>query len=563
MSSSLRRTAVLIGSLYGSTVSALSLASLRPCTIGTNLLVGRASAARLMSTVRMQGVEAPIEPCAAEITPSDVTPAAWGGDLLVLPFYAAEKDKSIELSGEMAELDESVGGALAGLIADHDFTGAAGSSAVVSLPPGLSARRLAVVGLGEKKEFKQPAARAFGGALATLIIGQRAKVVGASLPAEASTELQQAALEAALFGLTPDTRYKSSTSLKGEMASKMPKLETLHLLGGSDSGTIEAAKNVAAGMVLTKGVVGSPANYLTPTSMAATAAKLAEDFDSLRLTVLEKEECEARGMGAYLGVSQGATEPPKFIHMTYTPPGPVSKKIALVGKGLTFDSGGYNIKAGAGSMIEKMKFDMGGAGAVLGTARVIAGLAPAGVEVHFIVAACENMVSAEAMRPGDILTASNEMTIEVINTDAEGRLTLADALVYAEGLGDVDAIVDVATLTGAVIVALGPEYAGLWTSDDALGDKLLASASEGGELLWKMPLAKEYMEQCKSTIADLKNVGAGGGGSITAALFLKEFVKETPWAHLDIAGPVWDDKKGGATGYGVRTLTKFVESYSS
>jgi len=167
------------------------------------------------------------------------------------------------------------------------------------------------------------------------------------------------------------------------------------------------------------------------------------------------------------------------------------------------------------------------------------------------------------MRPGDILVASNKKTIEVINTDAEGRLTLADALVYAEGLGDVDAIVDIATLTGACIVALGPEYGGLLTSDDVLGDNLLECATDTGELFWKMPLASEYADQCKSTIADLKNVGAGGGGSITAALFLKEFVKEAPWAHLDIAGPVWDDKKGGATGFAVRTLSKFVTTYSS
>merc|ERR1712087_162011 len=281
------------------------------------------------------------------------------------------------------------------------------------------------------------------------------------------------------------------------------------------------------------------------------------------LTVLDQAECEARGMGAYLGVSQGACEPPKFIHLKYMPSGEVTKRVALVGKGLTFDSGGYNIKAGAGSMIEKMKFDMGGAGAVLGTARVVAELAPPGVEVNFIIAACENMVSDRAMRPGDILVASNKKTIEVLNTDAEGRLTLADALVYAEGLGKMDAIVDIATLTGACIVALGPDYAGLWSSDDALAQKLLDAAKESGEPCWRMPLANEYKEQIKSPIADIKNLGApGGGGSITAALFLKEFVKDAAWAHLDIAGPVWNDKAGGATGYAVRTLSHFVEQHS-
>ena len=178
-----------------------------------------------------------------------------------------------------------------------------------------------------------------------------------------------------------------------------------------------------------------------------------------------------------------------------------------------------------------------------------------------MVAACENMVSDKAMRPGDIQTASNGKTIEVMNTDAEGRLTLADALVYAEKQGPLEAVVDVATLTGACIVALGGDYAGMWSDTDELAEALESSAKSTGELVWRMPLAAEYQEQIKSPIADIKNLGApGGGGSITAALFLKEFVESTPWAHIDIAGPVWNDKVGGATGYGVRMLTHFVES---
>eukprot|EP00966_Prymnesium_polylepis_P139589 3225404-Prymnesium_polylepis.1 len=225
------------------------------------------------------GIETPIPLCSAEITLSDATPATWSGDLLAVPFWGVEKNASIELSGEMAELDAAVGGALAGLIADHDFKGGAGSSAVVSLPPGMAARRLAVVGLGEEKDYKQSSARAFGAALSSLIIGQKAKVVGAALPAAAPAELQQAALEAVLLGLSPDMRYKSS--LEGEEA-KLPKLEALHLLGG-EAATIDAAKTVASGMLLTRGVVGSPANYLTPTSMAATAAALADEFDCLSL----------------------------------------------------------------------------------------------------------------------------------------------------------------------------------------------------------------------------------------------------------------------------------------
>merc|ERR1711871_1680158 len=200
---------------------------------------------------------------------------------------------------------------------------------------------------------------------------------------------------------------------------------------------------------------------------------------------------------------------------------------------------------------------------VLGAAKAISGLQPKGVEVHFIVAACENMISDKAMRPGDILTASNGKTIEVINTDAEGRLTMADALVFAEKL-EVDAIIDIATLTGACMVALGDKYAGMWSPDEDLAKALEARSKATGDTIWRMPLCEpEYGPDIKSKIADLKNVGPRTGGAITAALFLKEFVKKTPWAHVDIAGPVWDEKKGGATGFGVKLLVEWIESYSA
>jgi len=246
--------------------------------------------------------------------------------------------------------------------------------------------------------------------------------------------------------------------------------------------------------------------------------------------------------------------------MTYKPAGVPEKdlvKVALVGKGLTFDSGGYNLKAGAGSMIELMKFDMGGCGAVFGCAKAISQLRPKNVEVHFISAVCENMISDESMRPGDILVASNGKTIEVLNTDAEGRLTLADALVYADGLG-VDIIVDLATLTGACIVALGEKVAGLYSPDKKLREELESAALRTDEGLWAMPLEQNYKELIKSSIADLKNIGSKGGGSITAALFLEEFVEKAKWAHIDMAGPVWDTKDNKPTGFGVKLLTDFL-----
>ncbi|MDP5338891.1 MAG: leucyl aminopeptidase, partial [Nodularia sp. (in: cyanobacteria)] len=282
----------------------------------------------------------------------------------------------------------------------------------------------------------------------------------------------------------------------------------------------------------------------------------------IEIQILEREDCEKLGMGAFLGVAQASDLPPKFIHLTYKPAGTPRRKLAIIGKGLTFDSGGLNIK-GAGSGIETMKIDMGGAGATLGAAKAIAQIKP-DVEVHFISAATENMISGRAMHPGDILKASNGKTIEVNNTDAEGRLTLADALVYADKLG-VDAVIDLATLTGACVVALGEDIAGLFTPDDAVASQLEKAAESAGEKLWRMPMEDKYFEGLKSGIADMKNTGPRYGGSITAALFLKQFIKDTPWAHLDVAGPVWTDKENGynspgATGYGVRTLVNWVLS---
>lgn len=269
-------------------------------------------------------------------------------------------------------------------------------------------------------------------------------------------------------------------------------------------------------------------------------------------------------MGLYLGVAEASKEAPKFIHLTYSPEGEVKRKIAIVGKGLTFDAGGYNLKAGAGSMIEMMKFDMGGSGATLGAARAIADLKPADVEIHFIVASCENMIDGRGLRPGDILVASNGKTVEVNNTDAEGRLTLADAILYAQNNCQAEYIVDIATLTGACMIALGGDIGGMYASTDSVAEQLKKASSATGEKVWQMPLEAGYLDQLKSPIADLKNTGGRMGGSITAALFLKEFVDtdKVKWSHLDIAGPVWSEKEGGATGFGAQLLTEWAINHS-
>ena len=341
-------------------------------------------------------------------------------------------------------------------------------------------------------------------------------------------------------------------------------LKEVEFLGITDPKEIsfKEVQDICGGVEFARELVAAPPNILTPSEMSRQALNIAKNYD-LEVKILDKKECEDLSMGAYLAVAKGSDLEPKFIHLIYKSNDEIRKKIALVGKGLTFDSGGYNLKVGAGSQIDMMKYDMGGSAAVLGTAKAIGAIKPKGLEIHFIIASCENMINGSAFHPGDVIKASNGKTIEINNTDAEGRLTLADALTYASNLNP-DTIIDLATLTGACVIALGSDLAGLWSNNNELANELLKAASEVGEGMWRMPLQRSYKEGLKSHIADMKNTGPRGGGSITAALFLEEFFNEDiNWAHIDIAGTCWSDKnKGlnpsGATGYGVRTLTKWI-----
>ncbi len=320
---------------------------------------------------------------------------------------------------------------------------------------------------------------------------------------------------------------------------------------------------ICEGVELARRLVAAPPNSLTPLEMSRQALNIAKEH-GLEFKILEKNDCEDLGMGAYLAVAKGSDLEPKFIHLTLKSQSPLKEKIALVGKGLTFDSGGYNLKVGA-SQIEMMKYDMGGSAAVLGAAKALGAIKPEGLEIHFIVAACENMINGSAVHPGDVIKASNGKTIEINNTDAEGRLTLADALTYASNLKP-DSIIDLATLTGAIVVALGNDIAGFWTNNNMMAKDLKTASSQAGESLWQMPLQKSYKDGLKSHIADMKNTGPRAGGSITAALFLEEFFdRDIKWAHIDIAGTCWTDKnKGinpsGATGYGVKTLVQWIKN---
>ncbi|MBV8886672.1 MAG: leucyl aminopeptidase [Chroococcidiopsidaceae cyanobacterium CP_BM_RX_35] len=487
-----------------------------------------------------------------EIRATDTPLLDWSGNGLAIGLF----EDAVELTGELASLDERLAGVLTELIAETEFKGKEGSSEVTRVGPGSSIRKIILVGLGKPDSLKLDNWRRAAAVVARTAKKEKCKTLGISLPAYNQDPFQttQAITEGIQLALFQDNRFKSEPEDKGAA------LEQVEILGlGEQAQAIARAHQICAGVILARELVAAPANTVTPITMAETAQAIASEH-GLQVEILEREECEQLGMGAFLGVAQASDLPPKFIHLTYKPDATPRRKLAIVGKGLTFDSGGLNIK-GAGSGIEMMKVDMGGAAATLGAAKAIGQLKP-DVEVHFISAVTENMISGHAIHPGDILKASNGKTIEVNNTDAEGRLTLADALVFTEKLG-VDAIVDLATLTGACVIALGDDIAGLWSTDDAVASELAQAAETAGEKIWRMPLEEKYFEGMKSQIADMKNTGPRPGGSITAAVFLKQFVKETPWAHLDVAGTVWTEKENGynnagATGFGVRTLVNWV-----
>ena len=479
---------------------------------------------------------------------------------------------TMTLTGTAKEIDESLNGALSNLIEENNKTFKNGATAGTTTPTlrvmeGGKSKRYIVMGLGstpkveDDDEFK-PDGSKIGNAIATKCndekkVARCAVTLPDSFTSTTSTLMD---VSTAIYStLYADNRFRTGSKVK----PAAPDLKSIGIVMESPpaqhSGqeALDNGRKLAKGVFMTKDIVNSPHNVLNSESLADTAQRIAEDSNGrLVCNILDKEECERRGMGAYLGVARGSETDPRFIHLVYTPPsGDVLKKVGVIGKGLLFDTGGYNIKT---QMMELMKFDCGGAAAVLGAARATAELAPEGVEAHFIVAACENMINEKAIVASDILTASNGKTIEVLNTDAEGRLTLADALVFADEEVGCESIIELSTLTGACMVSLGKAIAGVWTANDDLATELEDVSKVTGDKIWRMPLAAEYKEQLESKIADIKNIGGPYGGAITAALFLQNFVsKKKPFAHIDIAGPVWDDKIG-ATGFGAKLVTEWV-----
>ncbi|XP_030456453.1 leucine aminopeptidase 1-like [Syzygium oleosum] len=498
----------------------------------------------------------------------DIDAVEWKGDILAVGVTEKDmaKDENSKFQNSILErLDAQLSGLLAEASSEEDFTGKSGQSVVLRLP-GSGSKRVGLIGLGQSASTAT-AFRGLGEAVGAAAKAAQASNVGIvlasseGLSAESKLTTASAIASGTVLGIHDDTRYKSE--------SKKIALKSVDILGLGSGPELDKklkyAEDVSSCIIFGRELVNSPANVLTPAVLAHEASKIASTCsDVISATILDAEQCKELKMGSYLGVAAASANPPQFIHLCYKPVGgPAKVKLALVGKGLTFDSGGYNIKTGPGCSIELMKFDMGGSAAVLGAAKAIGQIKPPGVEVHFIVAACENMISGTGMRPGDIVTASNGKTIEVNNTDAEGRLTLADALVYACNQG-VEKIVDLATLTGACVVALGPSIAGVFTPSDDLAKEVLAASELSGEKLWRMPLEESYWESMKSGVADMVNTGGRPGGAITAALFLKQFVDEkVQWMHIDMAGPVWNDKKKAATGFGISTLVEWVLTNSS
>ncbi len=485
-------------------------------------------------------------------------PALPKSGALALLIHEGEKP-----SGLWAQLDEATGGAIARAFDVAEFKGAKGKSCLI-LAPGANLTRVLAVGLGKPAELTQKILEEAGGAVASNLSKEtNVAVANSALTAQQAAEV---ALGAVLRGYRFD-RYR--TKEKPEDKSKLAKVTVLTSEHTKAKAAWEPLDATAKGVFLTRDLVSEPPNVLDPPEMAERCRKLSEL--GLKVEILGPKEMGKLGFGALLGVSQGSVKEPRMVIMHWngvSGNGRKSKEkpVVFVGKGVTFDTGGISIKPAGG--MEDMKWDMAGAGTVIGLMAALAGR-KAKVDAIGLVGLVENMPSGNAQRPGDVVTSYSGQTIEVINTDAEGRLVLADVLWYAQQKFDPKFMVDLATLTGAIIIGLGHEYGGLFSNDDALSQKLTAAGQVTGERLWRMPLDEAYDKQIRSDIADMKNVGGRPGGSITAAQFVQRFVNGKPWAHLDIAGMAWSTKDAavtpkGATAFGVRLLDRLVaDNYES
>ncbi|GGD56688.1 MULTISPECIES: leucyl aminopeptidase [Caballeronia] len=486
-------------------------------------------------------------------------------DVVVLGVFEAQT-----LTGAARVMDVATKGLISRVVKAGDMSGRAGTTLMIPEVTGIGAARVLLVGLGKQDAFNQ---KAYGEAVRAawrVILGTKIGQVTftlAQLPILERTG--DWGVRAAILALRELTYKFSQMKSKPENGERSLRKIVFSIDTADEKAARVAAKQgvaIANGMDLTRDLGNLPPNVCTPTYLGQTAKQLGRDW-KLKVEVLGQKQIEALNMGSFLSVAKGSVQPPQFIVMHYQGAGePVKARgknasnasnapIVLVGKGITFDSGGISIKPG--EAMDEMKYDMCGAGSVFGTMRAVAEM---GLKLNVIgvVPTCENMPAGNALKPGDIVTAMNGTTIEVLNTDAEGRLILCDALTYAERFKPA-AVVDIATLTGACIIALGHHNTGLFSKDDALAGELLDASREAVDPAWRLPLDDEYQEQLKSNFADVANIGGRPAGSVTAACFLSRFAQNYPWAHLDIAGTAWKSGAAkGATGRPVPLLSQFL-----
>lgn len=480
---------------------------------------------------------------------------------------AVFKDEKAD-NGLLLDLDKAAGGIIKSVIASEEFKGKEGETIYIHLADsgaGLKARRLLLIGVGEHDAYDFPHVAQMAGTATRFLRGKSIKTIGVIPRSDGDAErVASAAAEGAITSLFEMDKYRTVDKEERQID------RVVVVIGGADEAALMngASRGVIIGesVNFTRELANEPGGHLTPTDMADRAREIAEQF-GLSIEVLDEARMEQEGMGALLSVSHGSEEPAKLIVLKYVPRESSTQDseslLAFVGKGITFDSGGISLKPGEN--MELMKYDMTGGATVLGAMRAIAQLKPS-IPVLGVVPASENLPSGKATKPGDVVTAMSGKTIEVINTDAEGRLILSDAICYAKKLG-AKRIVDMATLTGAVSIALGDVNAAILGTDQPLIDEVIAAGREVGDKFWQLPLDKEYSKQIKSEIADIKNIGGRKGGTITAAAFLKEFADGVAWAHLDIAGTAWGDdvkpyRAKGPTGIAVRTLINMVDRAS-
>jgi leucyl aminopeptidase len=491
--------------------------------------------------------------------------------LVVVVLDQAEKDRNEKDKARpsVGSDDSVVGEAAKDVIASGEVTAKAFETTLLHHPAGLKAKRLLLIGGGKAKNFSASELRKLAGAAVRTLKAKNIRSFafvagGGGNGVPSPFEAVSAVVEGAFVGNFDPGYYKSDRQERdGDQ-----KIDALTIVVTGDTKPLEdalhAGRIIAESQNFTRDLVNEPSNRMTPTILADRAKKMASEV-GLVCETYGADKIKALKMGAFWGVAQGSDEPPALVVLRYDPIGAVDKvHLGLVGKGVTFDTGGISIKPADG--MEKMKYDMAGAATMIGTMRAIALLKPK-VKVTAVICATENMPSGKAQKPGDVQIAMSGKSIEIINTDAEGRLILADGLSYARQLGCTH-LVDAATLTGAVVVALGYVNAGIFASTDEMYERFAKANQQAGEKMWRLPLDDEYKENLKSNIADMVNAGSRWGGAIFAAMFLKEFAEDTPWIHLDIAGTAWmEDNKPwiakGPSGIALRSLVEFVRGWSS